>query len=251
MDKKSIHQEVTDAILELLERGTLPWRRTWKTQGGFTSPIPANGISGRPYRGINRVILWASAMARGYPTHAWATYRQVSQAGGHVKKDERGTHVVLYRPLTVRGDADLGEATEEEQGTRGDRTVRILRAFTVFNLAQCEGLPEPPEPVAPPVDVIPQAQRFLANVGATVQHGGNSGFYWPKEDRIQLPSFDAFSSPEAYFATSLHEHVHWTGHESRLKRLDKGAKYGSASYAYEELVVRRVGANEGAKMPSG
>jgi antirestriction protein ArdC len=237
MDKPSIHLQVTDSIVVLLERGTLPWRQTWKTSGGTASPVPANLVTGRAYRGINRIILWTSTLTKGYPSHAWATYRRIAQAGGHIRKGERGTQVVLYRPYVLRDSAQPGETVVHHRDVEADRAVWLMRSFTVFNAAQCGGLPQVTTPVAPPEDAIPAARQFLAHVNAAVQHGGDRACYLPSDDRIHLPSFDAFTSPEAYYATSLHEHVHWTGNRSRLNRLEQGAAYGSPAYAFEELTA--------------
>ena len=195
MDKKTIHQEVTENILALLERGTLPWRRPWATSGGDSSPVPVNAISRRPYHGINRLILWAAALVNGYPSHAWATFRQVQGAGGHIRKGEHGTHVVLYRPVeckrseameTPEPPAESGEETIADP----ERTPCILRAFTVFNLAQCDGLPQPEAPAAPPFDPIPAAQRFQEAIGATARQAGRPGEPAGPQDRARAPAPD-------------------------------------------------------------
>lgn len=234
MVKKDIHEQVTNAILALLEQGTLPWRQSWKTNG---LSVPANAISGRAYNGVNRIILWAATLTAGYPTHGWATYRQIQQSGGQVRKGEKGTRVVFYRQLVVGDDQQAGEIVQEDADENGEKTVRLSRVFTVFNLAQCEGLPAPQEPEPASFDPIPAARQFLANVNATMQHGGDRACYSPTRDEIQLPPFAAFTNAEAYYVTSLHEHVHWTGHVSRLNRLEKWASYGSETYACEELVA--------------
>jgi antirestriction protein ArdC len=231
MDKKSIHEQVTEQIVTMLEQGTLPWRKPWKSTG---SAIPANAVSKRPYHGINRVILWTSALVAGYPTHAWATYRQIQEAGGQVRKGEKGTRVMLYRPLE---QTDASESEEGESEGRDARPTRIARVFTVFNLAQCDGLEAPQEPETVTVDPIPAARDFLAHVKATVRLGGDRACYMPSPDVILLPAPDSFTSAEAYYATSLHEHCHWTGHASRLSRNEKWAPFGSEAYACEELVA--------------
>jgi antirestriction protein ArdC len=46
----------------------------------------------------------------------------------------------------------------------------------------------------------------------------------------------AFTDAAHYHATLLHECVHATGHDSRLKRLTP-ARFGSEEYAFEELVA--------------
>jgi len=236
MDKKSIHEQVTDSILALLEKGTLPWRRPWQSSG--TGPaVPANGISKRPYHGINRVILWTSTLVAGYPTHAWATYKQIQEAGGQVRKGEKGTRVMLYRPLGANDENDSTGSEEQESDRKDARPARIARVFTVFNLAQCDGLAAPEQPETVTADPIPAAREFLANVNAQVRHGGDRACYMPSLDVIQLPAPDAFTNAEAYYATSCHEHCHWTGHKSRLSRVEKWAPFGSEAYACEELVA--------------
>jgi antirestriction protein ArdC len=69
-----------------------------------------------------------------------------------------------------------------------------------------------------------------------VRHGGDRAYYSPSEDLIVLPKRDNFESLRHYYATSLHEHVHYTGHPSRLNR-DLTGRFGSQSYAGEELVA--------------
>lgn len=237
MSRETIHEEVTGRIIALLERGTPPWRRTWTTTSGTTSSIPSNAITRRPYQGVNRIILWAAALAGCYPTHDWATYRQIQQVGGQVRKGERGTRVVLYRPIEASDRRRPGDTQEEDRNHRGKRTIWIMRGFTVFNIAQCDGLAQAPAPAAPPRDAIPGAERFVRHVGARILHGGDRAFYVPDADVIYLPPSESFTSPAAYYATSLHEHVHWTGHAERLNRLDKWAHFGSEAYACEELVA--------------
>ncbi|MBI4082699.1 MAG: hypothetical protein HY423_08825 [Candidatus Lambdaproteobacteria bacterium] len=70
-----------------------------------------------------------------------------------------------------------------------------------------------------------------------MRHGGDRACYMPTPDVILLPAPESFTGPEAYYATSLHEHIHWTGHASRLSRVEKWAPFGSEAYACEELVA--------------
>ena len=236
MDKKSIHEQVTENIIAMLERGTLPWRRPWESSGTGLA-VPTNGISKRAYHGINRVILWTSALVDGYPIHVWATYKQIQEAGGQVRKGEKGTRVMLYRPLE-RNDGNNTTDNAEGDSAAGDaKPSRIARMFTVFNLAQCDGLAAPEQPETVTADPIPAAREFLANVKATVRHGGDRAGYMPSPDVILLPAMESFTSAEAYYATSLHEHIHWTGHTSRLNRNEKWAPFRNAAYACEELVA--------------
>ena len=123
-----IYENVTRAIIEEMERGAVPWVRPWKTdRHGVGSVMPANAITGRSYSGINVPILWASADSNGYPSHAWMTFKQAQDHGAHVRKGERGTHVVFTKPLVFKGEDDEIEKRS------------MLREYTVFNVAQIEG----------------------------------------------------------------------------------------------------------------
>ncbi len=87
-----------------MERGSVPWVRPWKTdRHSISSVMPANAVTGRSYRGINVPIIWASADSNGYPSHAWMTFKHALDHGAHVRKGERGAHVVFTKPLVFKG----------------------------------------------------------------------------------------------------------------------------------------------------
>lgn len=133
-----------------------------------------------------------------------------------------------------------------DQGSDNERFVPILRAFTVFNTDQIEGLPAKYQPVAnEPVAIVKEkqieriarAEEFFETIGAKVTHGGNKAFYVISQDRIQLPNFEDFHSAESYYVTRGHESVHWTRHQSRLNRDFGRQRWGDEGYAMEELVA--------------
>ena len=122
-----IYESVTRAIIDEMERGAVPWVRPWKTdRHNAGSVMPGNAITGRSYSGINVPILWASADSNGYPSHAWMTFKQAQDHGAHVRKGERGTHVVFTKPIVFKGEDDEIEKRS------------MLREYTVFNVAQIE-----------------------------------------------------------------------------------------------------------------
>ena len=218
--KRDLYREVTDQIIAKLEKGVVPWVKPWDSE----SSLPVNAVSGRNYRGINVPLLWAEAMEKGYQSDRWATFKQAKEAGGNVKRGEKGTTIVFWKPV---------ESKEEEIQDDKKRFFPLLRAFTVFNVAQVDGLPPIKEkPVVWEPDVL--ADQFLSL--ANVQHGGGRAFFAPTPDIIQLPSRSSFPDHGSYYATALHELVHWSGHDSRLNRLSK-TPYGSPDYAREELVA--------------
>lgn len=81
------------------------------------------------------------------------------------------------------------------------------------------------------------ADRFFANTGAVIRHGGLQAFYSPSTDHIQMPPFEAFRDAASYVAVLSHESVHWTADARRVSRdLSRYAKDRSER-AREELVA--------------
>jgi antirestriction protein ArdC len=205
-----------------------PWRRPW---GGINTGSPANAASKKNYRGINSLILGCQT----YDSRWWATYRQWREIGGQVRRGEHGTRIVFWKPIAKEVITDLGETETEE--------FLLLREYTVFNVEQVEGKPIDKLRVQPGrgrnkefADFGPAEQAIQATK-ARIDFGGNKAFYRPDQDFIQLPAKSAFESEVAFYSTLAHEVCHWTGHESRLDRLNKNARFGDAAYAYEELVA--------------
>lgn len=231
-ETRPLYTRVTDAIVADLERGLRPWTKPWASGAGGPVDRPLRH-SGEPYRGINVLLLWSEAFEHGYASPTWMTFRQALALGGHVRKGEHGATVV-YANRIVREDADVPE------GEDGVRSIPFLKAYTVFNVAQIEGLPEAyapaPEPVVSTERRIAAVEAFVATTGAAVRHGGDRAFYAPGPDHVQMPHLAAFPAAEDYYATLLHELTHWTGHASRLNR-EFGAAQGDDRYAREELVA--------------
>ncbi|SFG41337.1 ArdC family protein [Roseobacter denitrificans] len=114
-----------------------------------------------------------------------------------------------------------------------------LHSYSVFTVDQIDGLPEccytKPEPVIDPAERIEHADRFFAETGADIRHGGNRAYYPGASDYVQVPVLESFRSPEAYCTTLAHELTHWTKHRSRLDREFGRKKWGDEGYAREEL----------------
>lgn len=232
----NVYEIVTAKVLAELEAGTVPWVRPWRASGA-TGPLAVNAVSGAQYRGINP---WLLVPPAGAAVNRWLTYRQAAAAGGHVRKGEKGSMVVFFKPWSITDK----NAAPDSSGQRPNRTIPLLRYFTVFHVSQCDGLPakilgdqEGQEGSGAPLTDIERhamAEKMLAL--ADVRHGGNRAFYMPGPDAIQLPAPTAFRSASDYYATGLHELTHWTGHASRLAR-EYGKRFGDTAYAREELVA--------------
>lgn len=232
--RADIYQRITDSIVSAIEKGAGEWRMPWHSKGDGAAPImPTNLITGRPYRGVNTVVLWASAEANAYGSAVWGTYRQWKEHGAQVRKGEQASPVVFWK-ITDRNE-EGEEGGDSPDDTRSGRRL-FARGYSVFNAAQVEGYEAP----ALPPPTIPlrlqSVDQFFSSLGASIAHGGNRAFYRPADDRIQMPSFEAFCDPVAYYATLAHEVTHWTGHPARCARDLKGL-FGDEAYAAEELIA--------------
>jgi len=219
---RDVYQEVTDRIVKALEEGTVPWLRPWRDGKSGSALEPYNALSGRPYNGINLLILGTMP----YSDLGWLTYKQAAELGGNVRKGEKGTGIIFWK-FEKRRDEETDEV----------KVVPFARMYTVFNVCQCDGLDaaklkRPAMPIAGDTDMNALASR----VGAIVRHGGDRAFYTTAGDYVQVPSATAFRSLEHYQATLAHELTHWTGHEKRCNR-QFGRRFGDAAYAFEELVA--------------
>ena len=83
-----VYARITQAIVNAIEAGTGTWRMPWHHSGADVTR-PTNVASGKPYRGINTVSLWAAAYGSGYASGVWGTYRQWQALGAQVPHPSR------------------------------------------------------------------------------------------------------------------------------------------------------------------
>ena len=229
--KADLYERITTRILNDLSNGTRPWLKPWNSTapGPLARPTRCNG---EPYQGINVLLLWSEAAARGFASPTWMTYRQALELGGQVRRGEAGTGIVY---------ASAYEKTETtEAGGEEERSIPFLKAYIVFNVDQVDGLParfkNSPTALLQPLAIGKAAEAFFLNTGAVIRHGGDRAYYAPGPDAIQLPLPGAFQTADGYLSTKAHELVHWTGHQCRLNR-QFGQRFGDHAYAFEELVA--------------
>lgn len=201
----------------------VPWRQPWTDAG-----LPKNLVSGKPYRGIN---VWLLSTLK-YPRNIFLTLKQANEMGVVVKKGEKAHEVVFWKWL---------EKEDKETGEK--KKVPLLRYYKVFNISQCDGIPEDKIPKIekrdnPPfetcekiINQMPKRPRILFNE--------QSAYYNRGEDYVNMPKMDSFDKSENYYATLFHELVHSTGHGERLNRRELLESKGMRSndYAIEELTA--------------
>jgi antirestriction protein ArdC len=220
----NIYESVTERILQQLEQGTIPWRKTW------TAGLPANVTTGKEYRGINLLILGSSGHASRY----WVTFRQALRLGGHVRKGERATQVIYWKWRTPKELAALIEKTGIQ-----DPAPCVPFVSSVFNLDQVDGV------VAPAEEALTHRRLEIADLlldvmpdKPTVEHSLLARpAYSSGSDRITLPHLSQFESADEYYSTLFHELVHSAGHPRRLNRIGHADFDPNERYSFEELVA--------------
>jgi antirestriction protein ArdC len=218
---KKILNSINESVINALESGENPWRKTWKniTDHG----MPHNLKSGRMYSGANVLLLGM----QGAPCNAWVTYKQAMELGGNVRKGAKSSVVYFWQFLE-----------KEEDGVT--RKIPMVRVYRVFNaIRDCEGLADRvstdlPERESRPSDAL---ASYIAREQISLSHGTNQPCYVPSIDQIQMPHEEAFQTSGHYQGVLAHEAIHSTGHKSRLDRLTDRAAFGGESYAFEELVA--------------
>lgn len=224
----SIRTTITNAIIESLEAGSIPaWRRPWAADPNGLG-LATSLSTGKPYNGINQLLLQVLAMKRGYQSKWFGTFNQIKQAGASVKKGEKAIQIVLWKPLSRERTNEKGEQVQ-------DRFL-VMRQFSVFSVEASTGLDQFRIGFAQPSDTIferfESMDRLAAAVGIDVRHGGNRAFYSPGGDYIQMPHRHQFETSEAYYQTLAHEMIHWSENRIGFDR----AKEENA-YALGELVA--------------
>ena len=212
--KKSVYEIVTERILELLAAGVVPWRRPWVVSGAV------NWISQLPYRGINTLLL---------PPGEYATYKQITEAGGSVKGAK--SQIVVFWRWLEKEDADTGEAEK----------IPMLRYYRVFDIKDCKGIKSKRKEVSFDHDPIAEAEAIVDGYADAPPIGFASGraYYMPSPDRVSVPPIQDYPKAEEYYSTLFHELIHSSGHQSRLNRpgIEEYAAFGDENYSKEELIA--------------
>ncbi|MFS0558848.1 ArdC family protein [Brevibacillus sp. 179-C9.3 HS] len=220
----TIYKKVTDRIIAELQKGVVPWRKPW------TNSPAVNWVTQKPYQGINTLLLSPGE---------YATFLQVKEAGGRVKKDEKGSLVVFYKKSRVKNGTDTGDCEEDGED---QRYVWYKQLSYVYEInTQCTGLESRREEVFHQHDPISEAEEIIRGYidGPPIHFASGRAVYYPARDVISVPPMEDYPNLEEYYSTVFHEQIHSTGHWNRLKRsgIMTNTKFGSQVYSKEELVA--------------
>ena len=221
--KKDVYEMVTDRIIEQLEQGVISWEKPW---GGVIDGA-YNRISKKPYSLLNQMLLQHSG--------EYATFKQWSELGGHIRKGEKAEIVVFWKLQPY-----------EEENADGEKIIKqipLLRYYNVFHISQVDGV-EPKEIDLNEFELIEEAEKIKTEYMTRenlkiLEKLTDDAFYSPAFDYIQVPCKEQYQNVEEFYSTLFHEMVHSTRHKTRLDRLETGVNthFGTESYSKEELVA--------------
>lgn len=203
--RTDIYQTVTDNNITALEAGVKPWSCPWQRVPGMYG-LPSNFATGIAYSGMNIMLFWCSASKQGFGDSRWMTYKQAQAVGGQVRKGEHGTTAIFY--TTLEKESEDGDIDQ----------IPMLKTFNVFNVEQIDGLPLTTETVSSETtfDPLPEAENLFQKSGANITEKGQNAFFRPSTDEVLLPERHLFSDAANFYATGLHELVHWSGDKNDL-----------------------------------
>jgi len=228
-NRPDVYSLITERIISMLEQETIPWKKPWK---GGQAAFPKNFITGRPYSGINAFLLAMTPFESPY----FLTFKQANEKGGHIRKGEKGFPIIYCNITSAKKE-------DKETGETKTETFGFLRYYTVFNLAQTEGItiPFPEGETVKEFHSLEDCEAIRQGYRGSPEiiHKEQRAYYSPFMDTINMPRPGTFDSQEGYYATLFHEMTHSTGHVSRLKRegIHETHSFGDAVYSKEELIA--------------
>lgn len=229
--KTDIYTKITNEIISAIESGAADFEMPWHRQA--EAGLPRNPVTKKLYRGVNALALWITRRKAGFASSYWASYLQWKSLGAQVRHGEKGATVIFYK----RKEED--ENSEEDTS---NQAKAVIRYSSVFNGDQVDGWSIDEVSGEANHTKFAKAVCFINSLQSDVRHGSDTAYYNPTSDCIYMPNQSAFrdtksgSAVEGYYAVLFHEHVHWSGHPSRLNR-DLSGRFESSAYAMEELVA--------------
>lgn len=200
---------VSRRVLAALHNGVIPWRDY--SALGFANPWPTNAVTGKPYRGLNAILLWLSGCTGEYGSNHWLTRKQAVGVGAVVQPGASETVCLM----------------EKGEG---------LAAFSLVNAAQVDGLALPSVGAEAATFSPGDIDVFVRQTGAFIGEFGSAALYIDDTDVVRLPVRESMAVPDDFFVLALRELARWTRHEDRLNREFRD-RMGADAVAFEALVA--------------
>jgi antirestriction protein ArdC len=223
---------VTNRLLELIKRGTVPWHQPWHNVGY------QNLITKKTYSGINPLLCQMDALYFGHSSPYYIGMAQCNERGWSVKKGSKATW------LRWGNTSKITEKVENEQGQIQEK-ARFLRTFKWLMVFNADCIDDSQSEIKI-IDLIPQSsnepvaikeekiETFVSRINADITYGGNEAYHVFHTGKIYLPHRHQFKSRDSFWSTLFHELIHRTAEE--LNRPYSG-DINDLIYHQEELVA--------------
>jgi len=230
--------KICQELLNAIDKGVNPWEKTWRVDG---AKRPTNFATGEQYQNSNIPLLYLYEGSRGYSTSYFAGYKQGQDLGlGKVRSGEKACYCI--QPQLVKKIENEGKPDQK------DNSFMIYRYRPVFNLDQWDTTPakkelekklkgdHAPGAEVPIYDKAEETiKKYLArHKDLKFRYSGDRNFFNSELYQVTIADRERFFDEAALYSTIFHEIGHATS-----KPLDRkmGNGYGSAAYAYEEMLV--------------
>lgn len=230
----NVYQKVTDCIIEMLQAGVCPWKKTWKSK----NQLAINYESRKPYSLLNQFLLGQSG--------EYLTFTQIHKLGGHIRKGAKAKFVVFFKFIYKD---ENGNNVKENDISREDidkiQRIPYLTYYNVYHLSDCEGIESKivlePTTLSDDDKVLTAEtafENYVRQSGVKFNDDGSMACYKIQQDTICVPNITLFEDVNEYYSTLFHECIHSTGHESRLNRkMTARTSRDSYDYSKEELIA--------------
>ena len=233
---RDIRQHVTDTIIAEIEKGTPPWRQPW-TGGKVGAALPVRH-NGEPYRGVNVLMLWATAHTQRLQLRPMDDLPPGQ--GSLVAASARA------RPAPNLSTSAPSSGTVRQTGrarSTASPTSKLTSFLTPIRSTACPEefyiRPDPPRDLGTKPD--PALDAWFAATGADILSTDEpAAYYRPSTDQIHMPPIATFLSAAQFYGVQSHELTHWSGASRRIDRIKRFQD--KTAYAFEELVAE-IGAS--------
>tara|TARA_R100001594_G_scaffold105343_1_gene139923 strand:- start:94 stop:1101 length:1008 start_codon:yes stop_codon:yes gene_type:complete len=255
--KISSEELLCDQVISFFEKG-YQFKKDWKKTS--TSGDIINFSTGKDYTNSNVILLLMAQALGNYQHSLWSGVFQASGKktkkdkgnGLQIRKGEKGSRIMM--PIFIKKKDKAGNYVLDQNG----KPVLICTGFRptcVFNIDQFLDCDKKESIIKKyTVTSAPGAEaeakkiehkesqkmidKYLSTEKISFAHGGNSAYYSPTTDHIQMPPKEAFSSTCGYYGTLYHEALHSTGTKSRCQRESLLAPNSNRKmYALDEIIV--------------
>jgi len=242
-----VYEIVNTKVIDGLTKEGLSWFKPWCGAGGLDTPV--NAVTGYAYNPINSWLLGAEARQNGYQYNEWITPKECIKQ----KLNFKGQKTSQVFTWFVNYYDDKGKKWTEAQIKKAGLNKADFKQYfafsyhLVFNIDQVGLAPKWSKKVEAKdeLDFEPHQKSdnvintYVTRENLALTHGGNSAYYSPSEDRVNMPRKESFIDSDSYYKVMFHELAHSTGAKKRIGRkgITGTVKFGSVTYSKEELIA--------------